>query len=50
MAALVAKRILVIGGTGVQGRAVVKALLSPTSDGAPSPYVVRVLRRNPDAP
>ncbi len=48
MAGSLAKRILVIGGTGVQGRAVVKALLSPTSDGAPSPYAVRVLTRNPD--
>jgi hypothetical protein len=38
------KRILVIGGTGAQGFAVVKALLE-----GPNPYSVRVLSRNPDA-
>jgi len=37
------KLILVIGGTGAQGQAVVKALLEPSSDGAPSPYTVRIL-------
>src|SRR5436305_10529575 len=41
------KLILVIGGTGAQGQAVVKALLEATSDGAPSPYAVRILTRNP---
>jgi uncharacterized protein YbjT (DUF2867 family) len=44
------KRILVIGGTGAQGLAVVKALLKPTSDGASSPYTVRILTRNPSTP
>src|SRR5262249_1277612 len=44
------KLVLVIGGTGAQGQAVVKALLEPTSDGAPSPYAVRILTRNPDHP
>ena len=44
------KLILVIGGTGAQGQAVVKALLEPTSDGMPSPYAVRILTRNPDHP
>src|SRR4029077_18689941 len=44
------KLILVIGGTGAQGQAVVKALLEPSSDGAPSPYTVRILTRNPDHP
>ena len=44
------KLILVIGGTGAQGHAVVKALLEPTSDGMPSPYAVRILTRNPDHP
>ena len=38
------KRILVIGGTGAQGFAVVKALLE-----ADEPFAVRVLSRNPDA-
>jgi NmrA-like family len=28
----------------------VKALLEPSSDGAPSPYTVRILTRNPDHP
>jgi len=37
-----AKRILVIGGTGAQGFAVVKALLA-----ADTPFEVRVLSRNP---
>ena len=44
------KLILVIGGTGAQGLAVVKALLEPTSDGASSPYAVRILTRNPEHP
>src|SRR5215469_13442763 len=44
------KLILVIGGTGAQGQAVVKALLKPNSDDAPSPYAVRILTRNPDHP
>jgi uncharacterized protein YbjT (DUF2867 family) len=44
------KFILVIGGTGAQGQAVVKALLEPSSDGTPSPYTVRILTRNPDHP
>ncbi|KAH6677249.1 hypothetical protein B0J14DRAFT_338387 [Halenospora varia] len=39
-----AKRILVIGGTGAQGFAVVKALLASNST-----FTVRVLSRNPDA-
>ncbi|EJF61901.1 NAD(P)-binding protein [Dichomitus squalens LYAD-421 SS1] len=43
------KLILVIGGTGAQGIPVVQALLAPASDGAPSPYAVRVLTRNPDS-
>lgn len=38
------KRILVIGGTGAQGFAVVKALVQ-----ADDPFTVRVLSRNPDA-
>ena len=44
------KLILVIGGTGAQGQAVVKALLEPSSDGAPSPYTVRILTRKPRPP
>jgi NmrA-like family len=44
------KLVLVIGGTGAQGQAVVKALLEPTSDGAPSPYAMRILTRNRDHP
>jgi uncharacterized protein YbjT (DUF2867 family) len=39
------KRILVIGGTGAQGFAVVQALLQ-----ASPPFTVRVLSRNPQAP
>ncbi|QYT02280.1 NAD-P-binding protein [Trichoderma simmonsii] len=38
------KRILVIGGTGAQGFAVVKALVE-----AKDPFTVRVLSRNPDS-
>jgi nucleoside-diphosphate-sugar epimerase len=41
------KLILVIGGTGAQGLAVVDALLKPQADGSPSPYSVRVFTRNP---
>src|SRR5262245_63347074 len=44
------KLILIIGGTGAQGLAVVKALLEPTSDGASSPYAVRILTRDPEHP
>ena len=41
------KIILVIGGTGAQGLAVVKGLLKPAEDGSPSPYKVRVMTRDP---
>jgi uncharacterized protein YbjT (DUF2867 family) len=41
---MAAKRILVIGGTGAQGFAVVKALLA-----AEPPFEVRVLSRNPQS-
>lgn len=41
------KVILVIGGTGAQGLAVVDALLNPQADGSPSPYSVRIFTRNP---
>ncbi|KAJ6505964.1 NAD-P-binding protein [Mycena vulgaris] len=41
------KLILVIGGTGAQGIAVINALLAPADDGSPSPYRVRVLTRDP---
>jgi len=44
-----AKLILVIGATGAQGTAVINALLAPTKDGEPSPYVVRALTRNPSS-
>ena len=44
------KLIFVIGGTGAQGQAVVKALVEPSSEGVPSPYTVRILTRNPDHP
>ena len=40
------KLVLVIGGTGAQGLAVVDALLKPQADGSPSPYSVRVFTRN----
>jgi uncharacterized protein YbjT (DUF2867 family) len=50
MQGIVDKLILAIGGTGAQGQAVVKALLEPKPDGAPSPYAVRILTRNPDHP
>src|SRR5947199_10797428 len=39
-----------IGGTSAQRQAVVKSLLVPSSAGAPSPYAVRILTRNPDHP
>src|SRR6516164_5662980 len=42
--------VLVVGGTGAQGQAVVKALVEPSSDAAPSPYTVRILTRDPDHP
>ena len=38
--------ILVVGGTGAQGIAVIDALLEPSPDGTPSPYAIRVLTRN----
>lgn len=41
------KLILVIGGTGAQGLAVVDAILKPQADGSPSPYSVRIFTRNP---
>ncbi|KAJ7707753.1 NAD(P)-binding protein [Mycena rosella] len=41
------KLILVIGGTGAQGIAVINALLAAGDDSAPSPYKVRVLTRDP---
>ena len=41
------KLILVIGGTGDQGLAVVGALLKPQADGSPSPYSVQIFTRNP---
>ncbi|RDX42253.1 NAD-P-binding protein [Lentinus brumalis] len=44
--ALSKKVILVIGGTGAQGLAVVDALLKTSADGSPSPYSVRVLTRD----
>ncbi|KIK55586.1 hypothetical protein GYMLUDRAFT_47800 [Collybiopsis luxurians FD-317 M1] len=47
MSSTEAKRLLVIGGTGLQGKAVVAALLEPEDDGTPSPYSVRVLSRDP---
>ncbi|KAF9498395.1 hypothetical protein BDN71DRAFT_1428709 [Pleurotus eryngii] len=43
------KIILVISATGAQGIAVVDALLSPASDGSPSPYSVRALTRYPSS-
>ena len=42
------KLILVIGATGAQGIAVIDALLAPSPDGKPSPYVVRALTRDPE--
>ncbi|KAG6900125.1 hypothetical protein C0993_002660 [Termitomyces sp. T159_Od127] len=40
------KIILVIGATGAQGMKVIPALLSPSENGAPSPYAVRALTRD----
>lgn len=41
------KLLLVIGATGAQGRAVIRALLeSKEDDGTPSPYTIRALTRN----
>ncbi len=42
---MTSKRILIIGGTGAQGFAVVEGLLK-----ASPPFKVRVLSRNPDLP
>ncbi|CAF1449910.1 unnamed protein product [Adineta steineri] len=42
------KLILVIGGTGAQGAAVIKQLLRPDRvSGEPSPYTIRILTRDP---
>ncbi|KAI0787478.1 NAD(P)-binding protein [Fomes fomentarius] len=41
------KIILVIGGTGAQGLAVINSLLEPCADGSPSPYAIRTLTRDP---
>ncbi|KAJ7065725.1 NAD(P)-binding protein [Mycena amicta] len=41
------KLILVIGATGAQGQAVINALLSTSESGAPTPYAVRALTRDP---
>ncbi|TRM68603.1 hypothetical protein BD626DRAFT_396056 [Schizophyllum amplum] len=46
---LTPKRVLVIGGTGAQGMHVIPAILRPAEDGTPSPYVVRVLTRDPQS-
>ncbi|OJT11318.1 NmrA-like family domain-containing protein 1 [Trametes pubescens] len=43
------KIILVIGATGVQGGAVIDALLQPLADGSPSPYTIRALTRDPQS-
>ncbi|OSC99396.1 NAD-P-binding protein [Trametes coccinea BRFM310] len=42
------KIILIIGATGAQGLAVIDALLHPSADGAPSPFAVRALTRDPN--
>jgi uncharacterized protein YbjT (DUF2867 family) len=42
---MASKRILVIGGTGAQGSAVVEKLLATEP-----PFTVRALSRDPDAP
>lgn len=44
------KIILVIGGTGAQGMAVINSLMSPAGDGSPSPYIVRALTRDITSP
>ena len=43
------KLILVIGATGAQGLVVIDSLLAQSADGAPSPYAIRALSRNPDS-
>src|SRR6516165_10199072 len=43
------KLILVIGGTGAQGRAVVKALVEPSSDGASSPETPTIPKSKPNS-
>ena len=43
------KLILVIGATGVQGTAVIDALLAPLEDGTPSSYTIRGLTRDPNS-
>ena len=43
------KLILVIGATGAQGLVVIDSLLAQSEDGAPSPYAIRALSRNPDS-
>ncbi len=43
------KLILVIGATGAQGIAVIDKLLEAAADGAPSPYAVRALTRDPSS-
>ena len=43
------KRILVIGGTGAQGLAVVDKLLAADPTDPTSPYIVRVLTRDPNS-
>ncbi|GJE91039.1 NmrA/HSCARG family protein [Phanerochaete sordida] len=49
MSATDQKLIFVIGGTGAQGIAVIDALLAPGADGAPSPYAIRALTRDPES-
>jgi uncharacterized protein YbjT (DUF2867 family) len=43
------KLILVLGGTGAQGRHVINSLLARSEDGTPSPYTVRALTRDPQS-
>ena len=43
------KLILVLGGTGAQGRHVISSLLANSEDGTPSPYTVRTLTRDPQS-
>ncbi|KAF8310276.1 NAD(P)-binding protein [Clavulina sp. PMI_390] len=42
------KIVAVIGATGAQGIPTIKHLLAPSASGAPSPWKVRALTRNPD--
>lgn len=42
------KLILVIGATGVQGVAIIDALLAPERNGLSSPYAIRAFTRNPE--